>query len=183
MPKVAIVLADGFEEVEAIAPIDALRRADIEVLIAGLSKEPVISARGVRILPDVSVDELNPDELDMIVLPGGAVGVENLKKDKRVEALVKALEEKGKYVSAICAAPTALASFGILKGKRATVYPSLSKYIEPATFVEERVVEDGKIITSQGPGTALLFALKLVERLAGKDKAREVAQKMLIDWE
>lgn len=183
MPKVAIILAEGFEEVEAVAPIDALRRAGVEVIIAGLSKEPVASARNVRIVPDASVDELNPEELDMIILPGGAGGVEKLKQDKRVEALVKALESKGKYVSAICAAPTALAKFGLLEGRKATAYPALKEDIKPAIFVDEKVVEDDRVITSQGPGTALLFGIKLVEKLMGKEKAKEVAQKMLVDWE
>jgi 4-methyl-5(b-hydroxyethyl)-thiazole monophosphate biosynthesis len=183
MPKVAIILADGFEEVEAIAPIDALRRAGVEVIIAGLSKEPVSSARNVKIVPDVSIEELNPQELDMVILPGGAGGVEKLKQDKRVEALVKALESKGKYISAICAAPTALAKFGLLEGKKATAYPTLKEDIKPALFVEDKVVEDDRVITSQGPGTALLFGIKLVEKLAGKEKAREVAQKMLVEWE
>ncbi|GBC88082.1 Isonitrile hydratase [bacterium HR13] len=182
MPKVAIILADGFEEVEAVAPIDVLRRAGVEVLIVGLSREPVASARGIKILPELSIDEVNPEEIDMVILPGGAEGVENLKRDKRVEALVKALRDKDKYISAICAAPTALASFGVLEGKKATVYPSLKEEIKPAVFVDDKVVEDGRVITSQGPGTALLFALKLAEKLAGKDKAREVAQRMLIDW-
>ena len=183
MPKVAIILAEGFEEVEAVAPIDVLRRAGVEVLIAGLSKEPVPSARNVRIVPDLSVDELNPEELDMVILPGGSKGVENLKKDPRVEKLIKAMEEKGKYISAICAAPTALASFGVLEGKRATVYPALKENIKPAILVEEKVVEDKNVITSQGPGTALLFGLKLAEKLVGKEKAREVAKAMLVDWE
>jgi len=123
--KVAILLAEGFEEVEAVAPIDVLRRGGVEVIIAGLTKDPVPSARNVKIVPDVSVDELNPDELDMVILPGGAGGVEKLKQDPRVERLVKAMEEKGKYISAICAAPTALAKFGILEGKKAGHRPGV----------------------------------------------------------
>ena len=181
--KVAIILAEGFEEVEAVAPIDVLRRGGVEVVIAGLSKEPVASARNVRIVPDVTVDELNPDELDMVILPGGAGGVERLKQDPRVEKLVKAMEQKGKYISAICSAPTALAKFGILEGKRATVYPTLVEEIKPAIFEDKPVVEDQRVITSQGPGTALEFGLKLLEKLEGKEKAKDVAKRMLVKYE
>ncbi len=182
MPKVALLLADGFEEVEAVAVVDILRRAGVDLVLVGLSKEPVSSARNVRIIPDVSIEEIRPEELDMVVLPGGLGGVEKLRSDRRVYELLKALREKGRYISAICAAPTALASFGLLEGKRSTVYPELKEQIKPALFVNEKVVEDSRIITSQGPGTAFAFGLRLVERLLGKDKAKEVAKKMLIDW-
>ncbi len=182
MKKVAIILAEGFEEIEAVAVIDILRRAGVDLLIAGLSKEPVSSARNVRIIPDVSIDELDPQDLDMVILPGGMGGVERLKGDPRVERLIKEVRQKGRYVSAICAAPTALAKFGLLEGKKATVYPSLKEEIKPASYVDESVVEDARIITSQGPGTAFLFGLKLVEKLLGKEKAQEVAQRMLINY-
>ncbi|MEN3029085.1 MAG: DJ-1 family glyoxalase III [Aquificaceae bacterium] len=180
MPKVAVILAEGFEEVEAVAPIDVLRRAGVEVLVAGLSPEPVASARNLRILPDVTLEQLDPEELDMVILPGGAGGVERLKQDPRVERLIKAMQEKNKLIGAICAAPTALAKFGLLKGKRATVYPSLVEEIKPALFVDQPVVEDQNILTSQGPGTALEFGIKLAEKLVGKEKAEEVARRMLV---
>ncbi|MCS7278035.1 MAG: DJ-1/PfpI family protein [Aquificaceae bacterium] len=183
MPKVAILLAEGFEELEAVAPIDALRRAGVEVVIAGLTPDPVASARNVKIVPDTTIEELKPEELDMVILPGGAGGVEKLKQDPRVEALIKAMQEKKKLIGAICAAPTALAKFGVLQGKKATVYPSLVEEIKPATYVDQPVVEDENIVTSQGPGTALEFGLKLVERLVGKEKAREVARRMLARYE
>ncbi|MCS6957838.1 MAG: DJ-1/PfpI family protein [Aquificaceae bacterium] len=183
MPKVAILLAEGFEELEAVAPIDALRRAGVEVVIAGLTPDPVASARNVKIVPDTTIEELKPEELDMVILPGGAGGVEKLKQDQRVEALIKAMQEKKKLIGAICAAPTALAKFGVLQGKKATVYPSLVEEIKPATYVDQPVVEDENIVTSQGPGTALEFGLKLVERLVGKEKAREVARRMLARYE
>ncbi|MCS6875782.1 MAG: DJ-1/PfpI family protein [Aquificaceae bacterium] len=182
MRRVAIILAEGFEEVEAVAPIDVLRRAGVEVVIAGLTPDPVPSARNVKIVPDTTVDSLNSEELDLIILPGGAGGVEKLKQDPRVEKLVKAMEEKKKLIGAICAAPTALAKFGVLQGRKATVYPSLIEDIKPAQFVDSPVVEDQNIVTSQGPGTALLFGLKLAERLVGKDKAQEVAGRMLVEY-
>lgn len=183
MAKVAILLADGFEEVEAVAPIDVLRRAGVEVIIVGLKKDPVASARNVKIVPDATIEEINPEELDMVILPGGAGGVEKLKEDPRVEKLIKAMQEKRKFIGAICAAPTALAKFGILEGKKATVYPSLVEEIKPAQFLNEPVVEDENIITSQGPGTALEFGLRLAERLVGKEKAREVAKRMLVSYQ
>ncbi|MFN3870221.1 MAG: DJ-1 family glyoxalase III [Aquificaceae bacterium] len=183
MAKVAIILAEGFEEVEAVAPIDVLRRAGVEVIVAGLTSDPVPSARNVKIVPDTTVDNLKPEELDMVILPGGAGGVERLKADPRVEKLIKVMQEKKKLIGAICAAPTALAKFGVLEGKRATVYPSLVEEINPAQFVDEAVVEDENVITSQGPGTALEFGLKLAERLVGKENAREVARRMLVNYE
>jgi len=183
MPKVAIILAEGFEEVEAVAPIDVLRRAGVEVIIAGLSSEPVASARGVKIVPDATIDQLNAEELDLVILPGGAGGVEKLKQDPRVERLIKAMQEKKKLIGAICAAPTALAKFGVLEGKKATVYPTLVEEIKPAQFVDNPVVEDENVITSQGPGTALEFGLRLAERLVGKEKAKEVARRMLVQYE
>ncbi|MCS7262104.1 MAG: DJ-1/PfpI family protein [Aquificaceae bacterium] len=182
MPKVAVLLAEGFEEVEAVAPIDVLRRAGVEVVVAGLSPEPVASARGVKIVPDTTVDQLRAEELDMVILPGGAGGVERLKQDPRVEELLKNMQEKNKLIGAICAAPTALAKFGLLQGKKATVYPSLVEEIKPAQFIDQSVVEDQNVITSQGPGTALEFGLKLAEKLLGREKATEVAQRMLVPY-
>jgi 4-methyl-5(b-hydroxyethyl)-thiazole monophosphate biosynthesis len=183
MARVALILAEGFEEVEAIAPIDVLRRAGVEVLVVGLTPEPVTSARNVKVVPDTTIDQLSPDELDLVILPGGAGGVERLKEDPRVERLLKAMQEKKKLIGAICAAPTALAKFGLLEGKKATVYPSLVEEIKPAQFINQAVVEDENVITSQGPGTALEFGLKLAERLVGKEKAREVARRMLVKYE
>ncbi len=182
MPKVAILLAPGYEELEAVTVIDVLRRAGVEVLIAGLQKEPVPSAREVKIVPDVTIDELNPEELDMVILPGGLPGVANLKKDPRVKELISKMQEKDKMCAAICAAPGALAAFGVLKGKRATIYPSLKEELAGAELADEPVVVDGNIVTSQGPGTALPFAFKLVELLVGLEKAQEVAQAMLLKW-
>lgn len=182
MAKIAILLAPGYEELEAVTVIDVLRRAGLEVLIAGLQKEPVPSARGVKIVPDVTMDELDPEKLDLVVLPGGLPGVANLKKDPRVRDLIGKMQEKGKMCAAICAAPGALAAFGVLKGRRATIYPSLKKELAEARLTDEPVVVDGNVVTSQGPGTALPFAFKLVELLASEEKAQEVAKAMLLPW-
>ncbi len=182
MGKVAILLAPGFEELEAVTVIDVLRRGGIEVIIAGLEEGPVPSARNVRIVPDTTIEALNPDEIDLVVLPGGLPGVENLKKDPRVKELLTKVREKGKKCAAICAAPGALAAFGLLEGKRATIYPSLREELKGARVEDSPVVVDGDIITSQGPGTAMAFAFKLLETLAGPEKAREIAEQMLVRW-
>ena len=182
MKKVAIILAPGFEEIEAVAPIDILRRAGVEVIIAGLTGEPVPSARNVKIVPDVTVDSLDPAELDLVILPGGAGGVENLKKDERVKRLINSMMERNKKVAAICAAPTALVAYGVLGDRKATVYPSLKNNLGTATYVDERVVVDEGVITSQGPGTAIDFGLKLVEILLGYEKAKEVAERLLVEY-
>ncbi len=182
MSKVAVLLAPGYEELEAVTVIDVLRRAGVDVIIAGLVPDPIPSARNVRIVPDTTIDNLSVDDLDLdlVILPGGLPGVENLKKDERVKQLVIKMLEKGKKAAAICAAPTALACFGILRDKEATVYPALKNEISGANYKDEPVVVDGNIITSQGPGTALPFAFKLVEILINKEKAEEVANQMLI---
>ena len=124
MPKVALLLADGFEEVEAISIIDILRRADITVVIAGLHEGHVESARSVKIIPDAVVDGILADDFDMIVLPGGQPGADNLNADKRVRNLIREFYNKGKLMAAICAAPYVLANAGILDGRHATAYPS-----------------------------------------------------------
>ncbi len=182
MPKVAILLAPGYEELEAVTVIDVLRRARVDVLITGLSADPVPSARDVKIVPDTTIDQLDPEALDMVVLPGGLPGVANLKKDPRVKDLLEKINQKGKVCAAICAAPRALANFGLLKGKKATIYPSLKDELKEAELTDAPVVVDGHVVTSQGPGTALAFAFKLAELLVGPQKAQEVAQAMLLPW-
>nr|WP_217125032.1 DJ-1 family glyoxalase III [Thermodesulfatator indicus] len=182
MAKVAILLAPGYEELEAVTVIDVLRRGGVDVIIAGLEDTPIPSARDVKIVPDTTVDSLSPDELDMVILPGGLPGVENLKKDSRVKELIQKMQEKGKKCAAICAAPGALAAFGVLKGKKATIYPSLKDELKEARLEDAPVVVDENVITSQGPGTAMPFALTLLAILAGEEKAREVAQQMLVNW-
>ncbi len=182
MAKVAILLAPGYEELEAVTVIDVLRRGGVDLIIAGLEDAPIPSARNVKIVPDTTVDKLAPEELELVILPGGLPGVENLKKDPRVKELLTKMQEKGKKCAAICAAPGALAAFGLLKGRRATIYPSLKSELKDATPLDAPVVVDENIITSQGPGTAIPFAFKLLELLAGEEKAKEVAKAMLINW-
>lgn len=180
MPKVAVVLADGFEEVEAMAIVDVLRRAEITVVIAGLHEGPVTGARKVKVIPDTVIETVRSDDFDMIVLPGGQPGADNLNAHPRVKDLIREFSEKGKLTGAICAAPIVLGSAGVLKGKHATAFPSYRDKLGGAVYEEKAVVEDGNVLTSRGPGTALNFGLAIVERLVNKEKARKIKEAMLI---
>ena len=183
MPKVAIILADGFEELEAVAIIDVLRRAGIDVVSAGLNEGPVSSARKVKVIPDAIIDNLNSDDFDMLVLPGGLPGSDNLNADKRVGDLIRDFNDKGKVTGAICAAPYVLANAGVLEGKHATSYPSFKEKLGNVKYEEKTVVTDGNVMTSRGPGTAICFGLAIVERFLGQEKARQIREAMLVDQE
>lgn len=176
MAKVLVPLAEGCEELEAVTIIDLLRRAGIEVVTAGLQPGIVKASRGTQLVPDATLDAVLRVEFDMIVLPGGMPGAQHLREDPRIIALLKKMAEQGKYTAAICAAPTVLAEAGLLVGKRATSYPGfLDKLDVPGmAYLKDAVVKDGKILTSRGPGTAMDFALALIEALAGKARRDEV---------
>jgi protein deglycase len=178
--KILIPLAEGFEEIEAIIVIDILRRADIEVVVAGLIDGLIEGAHKVKVQPDVSLEKVDLSEFDGIVLPGGFPGYVNLEKDDRVLNMAKRMNSTGKCVAAICCAPSVLIKAGILQGKRATVSPSgKAKVAACARYSEDRVVVDGNLITSQSPGTAMEFALKLVEVLAGEEKMKQIKAQTL----
>jgi len=184
MPKVVILLADGFEELEAVAIADVLRRAEIEVVLAGLHDGPVTSARKVRLLPDAVIDMVRPDDFDMIVLPGGQPGADNLNADPRVRELVRQFYGSGKLTGAICAAPYVLANAGVLDGRHATSFPSYKGRLGTAVYEEKSVVEDGNVLTSRGPGTAIAFGLAIAAKLVGREKARKIQEAMLVrdEW-
>ncbi len=176
MKSVLIPLAPGFEDLEAVTLSDLLRRAGIEVVIAGLHVGLIEGSRGVRIQPDATLDEVMTRDFDMIALPGGMPGAEHLKNDARVQALLRRLGGAGKYTAAICAAPIALAQAGLLEGKRATSYPGFVEKLDlpNTTCLNDPVVVDGKVATSRGPGTAMDFALTLIELLVGKPTRDQV---------
>lgn len=180
MPRVVVVLADGFEEVEAVAIIDVLRRAEIDTVIAGLHAGPHASARNVNLVPDTVIDTIKAEDFDMLVLPGGQPGSDNLNADPRVRDLIKDFCENNKLTGAICAAPYVLANAGALAGKHATSYPSYKDRLGGAVYEEAPVVSDGNILTSRGAGTALAFGLAIVERLVSKEKAHKIKNAMLI---
>ncbi len=178
MKRVLVPLAEGFEELEAVTIIDILRRAGIEVVVASLASNPVIGAHGIRLAADTPLAALAEQDFDMIALPGGMPGADHLKNDPRIGGLVRRLHAAGRPVAAICAAPMVLAAAGVLDGRRATSYPGFLEDAGGATVVGDAVVVDGGVITSRGPGTALDFALALVEALEGRG-AREAIEARL----
>lgn len=181
MATVLVPLADGCEELEAVTIVDILRRAGIDVVTAGLDDQLVRASRGVRIMPDTNLDEALTRDYDMVVLPGGLPGADNLDEDPRVKELLKKMANSERFTAAICAAPKVLANAGLLRGKKATAYPgSLDSVNHQAQLVSgDAVVRDGKVITSRGPGTAMDFALALIEALTGKAKRDEVERALV----
>ncbi len=176
MKSVLIPLAPGFEDLEAVTLIDLLRRAGIEVVAAGLHAGLIEGSRGVRVQPDTLLDDVMMRDFDMIALPGGMPGAEHLKNDTRVQTLLRRLGDTGKFTAAICAAPIALARAGLLDGKRVTSYPGFVEKLglPNTTCLNDPVVVDGKVATSRGPGTAMDFALTLIELLVGKPTRDQV---------
>ncbi len=178
--KTALVLfADGSEELEAVTVINILRRGGVNVTVAGLHGGVLRGARGTMLQPDTTLDEALIHSYDMVVLPGGQPGANNLKADARVIKLVQQMAANGRYVSAICAAPAVLATAGLLDGKRAASFPGTLDSFPNISRQTQAVVEDGKVITSRGPGTAMDFALTLLERLTDKAKRDEVEKALV----
>jgi 4-methyl-5(b-hydroxyethyl)-thiazole monophosphate biosynthesis len=177
--SVIVPLADGFEEIEAVSVIDILRRGGVKVTTAGLHPGVAKGAHGIDIQPDTTLDTALDMKADMVVLPGGMPGAEHLRDDPRVMALLQRVHEQGGYACAICAAPMALGAAGLTAGRTVTSYPGFGDQFSHGPYVEDRVVVDGKVITSRGPGTATEFALTLLETLVGPQKAREVADGLL----
>ena len=175
MPKVLVPLAQGCEEIEAVTIIDLLRRAGIEVISASLDGQPIRASRGVVLIADSTLESVLHQEFDMIVLPGGQPGTNNLKADSRIAALLNKMALEEKWIAAICAAPSVLAAAGLLNNKMATSFPGALDAFLLVKQQQAAVVIDGKFITSRGPGTAMDFALTLIELLGGKSKREEVA--------
>lgn len=181
MKRVLVPLAPGFEEIEAITVIDILRRAGVEVTVAGTQPGPIEASRKTRHLADCTLDDVRADEFDMIVLPGGLPGATNLRNDPRLRRIVETLHARNRHVAAICAAPAVLSAFGVLKGRAATGHPSVRNELAATAgkVLDDRVVVDGPIVTSQSAGTAMEFAFKLVELLCGREKTVEVNKAVL----
>ncbi len=181
MSHVLIPLAQGCEELEAITLTDLLARAGITVTTCGLDQQPVIASRGITIIPDTSIDKVLNESFDLIVLPGGLPGADHLRDNAQLQALIKKQAADNKYVAAICAAPKALAQAGLLEGKKATAYPGVLDALDNCNVsISKNAVEiDGNIITSRSPGTAMDFALSLIELLEGVDKREEVNKQLV----
>jgi len=181
MKKVLVPLAPGFEEIEAITVIDILRRAGVDVVVAGTQPGPIEASRKTRHLPDCTLDDVHADDFDMIVLPGGQPGATNLRRDMRIRQIIEILQAKNRHIAAICAAPSVLSAYGVLKGRAATCHPSVRAEVAAGAreISEQRVVIDGPVVTSQAAGTAMEFAFALVEILCGADKVAEVNRGVL----
>lgn len=173
--------ADGFEEIEALTAVDTLRRAGLNVKIVSVTPdEIVVGAHDVSVLCDVNFNNCDFFDAGLLLLPGGMPGAATLDKHEGLRRLILDFVAKGKPVAAICAAPMVLGKLGLLKGKKATCYPGFEQYLEGAECVDAPAVRDGNIITGMGPGTALEFALAVVELMAGKEKADELAEAMCV---
>ncbi|HNS95585.1 MAG TPA: DJ-1/PfpI family protein [Polyangiaceae bacterium] len=177
---VAVPLMEGFEEIEAVTIIDVLRRANIKVIVAAKAPGLVTGAHDIGVQATDTLRDLRPESLAAIVLPGGMPGAKNLANDERVQWLVEKMAQEGKLVAAICAAPMAIASTKAHLGRKMTAYPGFETYLEGATVLSDRVVVDANMVTSRGPGTALDFALTLVEKLRDQKTALDLRKKMLV---
>lgn len=179
--KVLVLLANGFEEVEGITQVDFLRRAGVTVVTTAIENDLMVTGNfNIPVKADALLSEVNSDDFDMVVLPGGVKGMENLSASEAVKNLLLDYNDKGKWIAAICASPKVLGRIGILKGKKAVCYPGHEDGLIGAEVIVEDVVVDGKIITSRGPGTSAAFALKLIEVLCGSEKANEIGTKTLL---
>jgi 4-methyl-5(b-hydroxyethyl)-thiazole monophosphate biosynthesis len=182
MATVAICLAEGFEEFEAVTVIDMLRRAGADLSIVGVTGAQVTGAHRIKIATDLTLKKAADKEWDLIVLPGGEPGCTNLQESKELKAWVEAHVEAKKVVAAICAAPAVLARWGLLKGKMVTCYPSskadLAKH--GAHYVGDYVVRDGQFITSRGPGTSVEFAMRLISDFISKEACNQLVSDMLL---
>ncbi len=184
MSKVLVPLAGGFEEIEAVTIIDVLRRAEVDVLVASLNDENAVKgANGIVVLADMHIQDVQVDELDMIVLPGGWDGTYALADDENVQSILKEMDSQGKNIAAICAAPFALNKAGVLKTNY-TCYPSVEEQIRKEGYLGDiaKVVEDENVLTSRGPGTALCFALEIVKKLKGEETYLALKEGLLADF-
>ena len=177
---VYILLADGFEEAEALVPCDLLRRSGIEVQLAGVGKDTVCGSHGIKVCTDIRIEDIRPELVDMLVLPGGTQGVTGLACHVTVRELVQNTWAEGKYIAAICAAPTLLAELGITDGRSAVCYPGLEDKMGAALMRDCRTVRDGKLITAQAAGSSFAFALELITALRGAAASERIARQIVL---
>lgn len=173
-----VFLAEGFEETEAIGPIDVLRRAGLEVKTVGIGGERIKGSHGIEIKADISEGDVQTDSLDAMVLPGGMPGTLNLEKNETVQRLIDFCSSNDKYLCAICAAPSVFGHKGLLNGKEATAFPEFQSHLEGAVLSEKFVAHDGKYITARGAGVSLEFGAEIASVFIGKDKAYSILKSM-----
>jgi 4-methyl-5(b-hydroxyethyl)-thiazole monophosphate biosynthesis len=180
--KIAVHLANGFEEIEAVSIIDVLRRADVDVSVVSVTgKLEVTGAHHLIVKADTLFEQVNYDEIYMIVLPGGMPGASNLDAHIGLREMILKFNEANRQLAAICAAPMVYGNLGILKGKRAVCFPGFENYLKGAEVLSQPVVESENILTGNGPASAILFALKIVEKTVSKEKADATARQMLVE--
>lgn len=173
-------LAEGFEEVEALAPLDLIRRAGLEIKTVGVGSKVVVGSHGIPVAADITADEFSDNAPDMVILPGGMPGTKNLDANKTVHKAIADAVKNDAYVCAICAAPMILGKLGLVRGKTAVCYPGFEEYLDGATLPDKKVVRDGKIITAKGMGAALEFGLEIVAALKGDSEAEKLAVSAII---
>lgn len=173
-----VFLAEGFEDIEALSPVDILRRAGVEVKTVGVTGKTVISSHKIPVTADIEISEAVKDGLEAIVLPGGIPGTPNLESSSEVQSFIDYCSENGKYICAICAAPSILGHKGLLKGKNATAYPSFTSELDAATLSDKYVVCDGNIITARGAGVSLKFGAMIASKFVGEQKTMAILASM-----
>ena len=176
IPVVLIPLAQGCEELEAVTIIDLLRRAEVQVITASLDEKPITASRGTKLIADTTLDRVMDTKFNMVILPGGLPGADYLNADQRIHEILKQTIADNNFVAAICAAPKVLASAGLLKNKKVTAYPGVLENLESNDYeiTGVAVQQDGQVLTSRGPGTAMDFALEIIACLLGAAKRQEV---------
>ena len=179
--KIAVHLAEGFEEIEAISIVDVLRRAGLEVIMVSVANDlKVTGAHQIQVIADQLFDDVNYDLVDMIVLPGGMPGAKNLNDNTGLKKQIENFNKKGKLLGAICAAPLVFGEMGLLKGKKATCFPGFEDYLHGAEITGASTEIAGNIITGKGPGVAIQFAINIVEMLLGSESAKQLTKQMIL---
>lgn len=173
-----VCLAEGFEEIEALAPVDILRRAQFEVRTVGVTGEAVTGAHGIRVTADLTPGQVKPETMEMLVLPGGMPGTKNLEASGFVRELLLTAHRNNAWIGAICAAPSILGHAGLLKGRKATCFPGFESELTGAQVSSAPVEQDGRLITARGAGTAVAFGLKLAEALSSPQQASQLGAAM-----
>jgi len=182
MKRAVILLANGFEEIEALSVVDVLRRANVLCDMCSIESKTVSGSHGIKVEGDILFDDAHFDGYDLLILPGGMPGSANLRDNDKVIELVKRFDKEGRLIAAICAAPMVLSKAGVIDKKEVTSYPGALDKLGNCTYMEELTWEDGNIITSRGPATSIYFAFHILRRLGLLDKAEELKKGMLVQF-